>query len=107
MSRGPGKVQKAIREVFTAHPSGTFTVFRLAQMIYGELNPKDKHRVAIRRAADPAAAELGWERRRIKRDVHYCSPASVLAEKQAQANNEARRKRWMDASPNPNTRRSS
>lgn len=61
MSRGPGKIERALLALFAANPSAAFTVEELAEVIYRGINRiEKKHRVAIIRAARKAASSAGW-----------------------------------------------
>lgn len=52
MSRGPGRIERAIDAAFAAEPDGAFTVERLAGMAYPEAGRIERrHRVAVLRAA--------------------------------------------------------
>ena len=64
MSRGPGRVERAIRKAFTDAPFMAFGVSELCLIAYPGGSPATvthKHRVAVTRAADKVSAELGWE----------------------------------------------
>jgi hypothetical protein len=68
MSRGPGRVERAIRELFDAHPDEAFVTDELAEHCYPNAGPIErKHRVAVLRAgrnvvkADPDWAALWIE----------------------------------------------
>lgn len=61
MSRGPGRVERAIEAAFSAQPSCVFTTGDLVKSCY----PSDpvhgkRHRVAVLRAAPAATARCGW-----------------------------------------------
>lgn len=61
MSRGPGAIERAIETTFKQNPSGTFTVEELARIAYPGLDRVEKkHRVAVSRAANRAAARCQW-----------------------------------------------
>jgi hypothetical protein len=67
MSKGPGKLERAIADAFARDPSATFSVEDLGPICYPGLNKVEKkHRVAIIRAADNVAARMWWGRT-------YCS----------------------------------
>jgi len=71
MSRGPGHIERAIEEVFTANPSETFTVDELVAITYPGTNRiEKKHRVAVIRAADKVAARLWWKKALSERFHH-------------------------------------
>jgi hypothetical protein len=62
MSRGPGRIERAIEAAFVARPGDYFTVAALTIIAYPGLNePQKKHRVLIIRAADKVAARLWWK----------------------------------------------
>lgn len=61
MSRGPGKIERAIEEAFKANPDDTFTMDGLVAVAMPGLNEVEKkHRVSVGRAAKKAAARCGW-----------------------------------------------
>ena len=63
MSKGPGKIERAIADAFARQPSATFSVEDLGPICYPGLNQVEKkHRVAIIRAADKVAARMWWGR---------------------------------------------
>jgi hypothetical protein len=75
MSRGPGRIERAIEETFTANPSETFTVDELVATAYpGTDEIEKKHRVAVIRAADKVAARLWWEKALSERFHHPLPP---------------------------------
>jgi hypothetical protein len=51
MSRGPGRVDRAIDAIFAAEPDNAFTTDDLAQRVYRVNQPSKTHRVAILRSA--------------------------------------------------------
>lgn len=62
MSRGPGRVQRAIEELFRNNPTATFSTEELAAHVYPGINRVEKaHRVAILRAVEPVAIKLWWQ----------------------------------------------
>lgn len=51
MSRGPGKIERAVAAALEGNPSGTFTVEELGLLAYPGVNQiEKKHRVAVMRA---------------------------------------------------------
>jgi len=61
MSRGPGRLERAIADAFARWPSATFTFEDLGPICYPGLNRVEKkHRVAITRAADRVADRMWW-----------------------------------------------
>src|SRR5690242_2974162 len=52
MSRGPGRIERAIRQLFDAHPDLAFVTDELAEHCYPDARPIErKHQVAVLRAA--------------------------------------------------------
>lgn len=52
MSRGPGSVERAIRDLFRMEPSGAFTTEELCESVFGAgVTIEKKHRVSVLRAA--------------------------------------------------------
>jgi len=52
MSRGPGRIERAIRELFDARPDEAFTTDELAEHCYSDTQPiLKKHQVTVLRAA--------------------------------------------------------
>jgi hypothetical protein len=61
MSRGPGRIERAIEAAFTTEPNRAFTVEELARAAYPGVNRVEKkHRVALLRAAHNVAERLLW-----------------------------------------------
>lgn len=81
MSKGPGKIQRAIEAAFTAQPSATFTVYELGPIAYPGLNDMAKrHQGSIRRAAEKVASRLWWVGLRSERPgglLVYCNTLDV------------------------------
>jgi hypothetical protein len=69
MSRGPGRLERAIRALFDAHPDEAFVTDELCEHCYPEARPiEKKHRVAVLRAArNVLKADLNWT---IRSDHH-------------------------------------
>jgi hypothetical protein len=68
MSKGPGRIEQAIADVFTRHPDRAFTVDELATFAFPGVNlAEKKHRVSIIRAANKVAERLHWTGRRAQR----------------------------------------
>jgi hypothetical protein len=61
MSRGPGRVERAIEAAFTACPDKAFTVEALIAIAFRGVNRiEKKHRVSVLRAARKVAVRLQW-----------------------------------------------
>lgn len=84
MSRGPGRIERAIRQLFDAHPDEAFTTDDLCVARYPGLERRKiehKHQVGVMRAANKVlAGDLDW--RSIpsaydRRMLIFCSMASV------------------------------
>ena len=50
MSRGPGRIERAIRALFDAHPDAVFVTDELCEHCYPGVSVEKKHRVAVLRA---------------------------------------------------------
>src|SRR5262249_39275947 len=61
MSRGIGRIERAIETAFLREPNRTFTLEELVPIAYPGLNrPGNRHHLAILRATHKVAAHLGW-----------------------------------------------
>ncbi len=61
MSRGPGKIERAIEAVFATEPDDAFTTADLCDRVYPGLSRvENKHRVALIRAAKKVCDRTGW-----------------------------------------------
>jgi hypothetical protein len=68
MSKGPGRVERAIEVVFRNNPDQTFSTDELWPFVYPGANRLEKkHRVSIIRAAKGVAERIGWRGRRQER----------------------------------------
>ncbi len=62
MSRGPGKIERAIEAVFAAEPDDAFATADLCDRVYTGVNRVEKkHRVAVTRAAKKVCGRTGWD----------------------------------------------
>ena len=61
MSRGRGKIERAIAGAFEAAPNGMFTIRELMELAYPTVSPHEfKHYVATARAARQVAYTAAW-----------------------------------------------
>ncbi len=60
MSKGPGRIERAIEAAFKSNPDGYFSVPDLAHLIYERKEVTRSERVAIQRAAHRVAERLHW-----------------------------------------------
>ncbi|ATQ67413.1 MULTISPECIES: hypothetical protein [Methylosinus] len=68
MSRGPGRIERAIEAAFQQHPTTTFSAGELCLISYPGINqPEKRHRVSVIRAADKVAPRLHWRYRHAER----------------------------------------
>lgn len=68
MSRGPGRVERAIEAAFRENPATTFSAAELCLIAYPGINrPEKRHRVSVIRAADKVASRLHWRYRHAER----------------------------------------
>ena len=62
MSRGPGKIERAVEKVFLENPDSSFTVEDLADRVFfGANRIEKKHRVSLIRATRKVCARLDWD----------------------------------------------
>jgi hypothetical protein len=68
MSKGPGRIERAIRELFDANLDLAFVTDELAEHCFPDVRPIErKHQVSVLRAAQKiVAADLNWEAWRIE-----------------------------------------
>lgn len=59
MSRGPGKIERAITEIFQSNGGWSFTTEDLIDLVYPGVPPQKKHRVSLIRAAKRVVKRLG------------------------------------------------
>jgi hypothetical protein len=50
MSRGPGTIERQLRDIFAQEPKGVFTTGMLCRRVYRVKEVRKKHRVAVLRA---------------------------------------------------------
>jgi hypothetical protein len=68
MSKGPGRIQRAILAEIEANPDGAFLIEELAALVYSGINRvEDKHRVAVARALRTMTLPGTWGLRRLSR----------------------------------------
>ena len=56
MSRGAGRIQRKVLQLFREEPNGVFTTTYICQQVYGIRRVHKKHRVAVLRALKLIAA---------------------------------------------------
>jgi hypothetical protein len=80
MSRGPGKIQRAIEAVFAAEPDNGFLLSELCERVYSGVNRiEKKHRVAVARAANGIPWLAHMKRETLGGELVFYNPASVMA----------------------------
>src|SRR5262249_46583710 len=80
MSRGPGKLQRAIEAIFGAEPDNGFLLTELCERIYRGINQVDKkHRVAVARAAYGIPWLAIRKRETLGGELVFYNPASAMA----------------------------
>jgi len=83
MSRGPGKIERAIEAVFAAEPDDAFTTADLCDRVYPGLNRVEKkHQVAVIRAAKKVCGRTGWVCYRTESlggTLVFCNPFDVMS----------------------------
>ena len=72
LSKGPGKVERRLADIFRDQPRSVFTTQELCVHVYGIRKPLKKHRVAVLRALKKLAKRsmpmLWWKVSRHERD---------------------------------------
>ena len=64
MSRGPGRIERAIYDLFEGHPEGAWTTEDLCRLVYPAADRiEKKHRVAVVRAMKTILAKTGDQHR--------------------------------------------
>lgn len=68
MSKGPGRIERAIRELFSTNPTEAFTTDDLIAVVFPRVQDADKkHRVSVLRAAQRVvASDPDWRMERAK-----------------------------------------
>jgi hypothetical protein len=80
MSRGPGKIQRAVIAVFEAEPENGFLLSELCERVYRGINRVEKkHRVAVARAAHGIPWLAHMKRDTLGGELVFYNPASVVA----------------------------
>ena len=86
MSKGPGRIERTIEELFSAKPDSAFTTDQLVERVYG--NKKDgrgrkSRAVSIIRAAKKVCARMGdwtyWRAHRQGATLVFLNRASVMS----------------------------
>jgi hypothetical protein len=57
MSKGPGRIERAISDIFAAEPDNAFTTEELCKRVYGIDRPEKKHRVPVLKAVSRLIAK--------------------------------------------------
>jgi hypothetical protein len=80
MSRGPGKIQRAVMAVFEAEPENGLLLSELCERVYRGINRVEKkHRVAVARAAHGIPWLAHMKRDTLGGELVFYNPASVVA----------------------------
>jgi hypothetical protein len=82
MSKGPGRIQKAIRALFAAEPDNAFTTAELCERIYGVEAGAEiakKHRVAVMRAAKGIAELRHFAGENLGGQLVFYDPLNVMS----------------------------
>jgi hypothetical protein len=80
MSRGPGRLQRAIRAAFEAEPDNAFLLSELCERVYRGINRiEKKHRVALARAARGIPELECWRRQTLGRELLILDPCNVMS----------------------------
>jgi hypothetical protein len=80
MSRGPGKIQRAIEAVFEAEPDNAFLLSELCERVYtGRNRVEKKHRVAVARAAKKLPGLKWMMREALGGELVFYDPLNVMS----------------------------
>jgi len=80
MSRGHGKIQRAILAAFEAEPDNCFLLSELCERVYPGLNRIDKkHRNAVARAAKAIPSIDHWKREVLGSELVFYDPFNVMS----------------------------
>jgi hypothetical protein len=79
MSRGPGRIQRAISAAFAAEPDNALTTAELCERAYGTGAVDKKHRIAVVRAAKKIAGLDHVECHTLGRQLVFYDPLRVLS----------------------------
>src|SRR5262249_14704689 len=80
MSRGPGRIQRAIMAVFEAEPDNGFLLSELCERVYRGINRVEKkHRGAVARAAYKTPWLAHMKREMLGGELGFGNPASVMS----------------------------
>jgi hypothetical protein len=82
MSRGPGHVERSIRQLFYTHPDEAFSLKDVVEWCWPDVIPGEKHRISAARAAKAVVAkDVDWVSRAIPGGTTWfwnmASPQSV------------------------------
>jgi hypothetical protein len=80
MSRGPGKIQRAIEAAFRAEPENALLLSELCERVYRGVNRVEKkHRIAAARAARRIPWLDCWHRETLGRELVIFDPCNVMS----------------------------
>lgn len=80
MSRGDGKVQRAILAAFAAEPDNAFLLSELCARVYSGRNRiVKKHRNAVARAAKAIPSIDWWRRETLASELVFYDPLNVMS----------------------------
>jgi len=80
MSRGKGRVQRAIEATFAAEPDNALLLSELCERVYPGVNRVEKkHRIAVARAAKLIPGIRSMERELLGHELVFYDPSSVMS----------------------------
>jgi hypothetical protein len=71
MSRGPGRVERAIQQVFKENPTRTFGIYDLCAVAYPGITPEKWHKISVLRAVRRIAPSTDFLPYRNKAGIFY------------------------------------
>jgi hypothetical protein len=79
MSKGPGRIQRAIKALFEAEPDNAFTTTELCERVYGVKDTGKRHRIAVIRAAKTIPGLDHWAGENLGKQLVFYDPLNVMS----------------------------
>jgi hypothetical protein len=79
MSKGPGRIQRAIKGLFEAEPENAFTTTELCERVYGVKETYKSHRIAVIRAAKKIPGLDYWVSENLGNQLVFYDRFNVLS----------------------------
>lgn len=79
MSKGPGRIQRAIKELFESEPDNAFTTTELCERVYDVEETDKRHRIAVIRAAKKIPGLDYWVSENLGNQLVFYDSLNVLS----------------------------